>query len=68
LKSFVVYVLVFLMFSTSSLYFLVAIFGETIETGEAHGWQLVEGQEETEEPGHEENQEEALIGLGIFLI
>jgi len=56
------------MFSTSSLYFLVAIFGETIETGEAHGWQLVEGQEETEEPGHEENQEEALIGLGIFLI
>jgi hypothetical protein len=48
------------MFSTSSLYFLVAIFGEAIETGEAHGWQLVEGQEETEEPGHEENQEEAL--------
>lgn len=48
------------MFSTSSLYFLVAIVGEAIETGEAHGWQLVEGQEETEEPGNEENQEEAL--------
>jgi len=48
------------MFSTSSLYFLVAIFGEAIETGEAHGWQLVEGQEETEEPGHNESQEEAL--------
>jgi hypothetical protein len=49
------------MFSTSSLYFLVAIFGETIETGEAHAWQLVEGQErETTESGHNESQEEAL--------
>jgi len=49
------------MFSTSSLYFLVAIFGENIETGEAHGLQLVEGQEgETTESGHNESQEETL--------
>lgn len=34
------------MFSTSSLYFLVAIFGESIESSEAHGLQLVEGQED----------------------
>lgn len=32
------------MFSTSALYFSVAIFGERIETNEAHGLQLVEGQ------------------------
>jgi len=43
------------MFSTSSLYFLVAIFGENIESSEAHGLQLVEGQEE--ETGHNEEQE-----------
>jgi len=46
------------MFSTSSLYFLVAIFGGSIESSEAHGLQLVEGQEnETRESGHNENQE-----------
>jgi hypothetical protein len=46
------------MFSTSSLYFLVAIFGESIESGEAHGLQLVEGQEdESTESEHNENQE-----------
>lgn len=45
------------MFSTSSLYFLVAIFGG-IESSEAHGMQLVEGQEnETTESAHNENQE-----------
>ena len=50
------------MFSTSSLYFLVAIFGESIEGGEAHGLQLVEGQEdETTESGHNEEQEAAEI-------
>jgi len=50
------------MFSTSALYFLVAIFGESIETGEAHGLQLVEGQEdETTESGHNEEQEAAEI-------
>jgi uncharacterized membrane protein YeaQ/YmgE (transglycosylase-associated protein family) len=49
------------MFSTSSLYFLVAIYGESIESGEAHGLQLAEGQEEeTAESEHNENQEEAL--------
>jgi hypothetical protein len=48
------------MFSTSSLYFLVAIFGENIESSEAHGLQLVEGQEEeTSESGHNEEQEAA---------
>jgi len=50
------------MFSTSSLYFLVAIFGESIESSEAHGLQLVEGQEEeTPESGHNEEQEAAEI-------
>ena len=48
------------MFSTSSLYFLVAIFGESIESSEAHGLQLVEGQaEKTTESGHNEGQEAA---------
>ena len=47
------------MFSTSSLYFLVAIFGESIESSEIHGLQLVEGQEnENTESGHNEKQEE----------
>jgi hypothetical protein len=46
------------MFSTSSLYFLVAIFGESIESNEAHGLQRVHGQKnETRESGHNENQE-----------
>ena len=46
------------MLSTSALYFLVAIFGERIESSEAHGLQVVEGQkEETGEPPHNENQE-----------
>ena len=45
------------MFSTSSLYFLVAIFGESIESSEAHGLQLVEGQEnETTESGTMRNK------------
>jgi len=46
------------MFSTSSLYFIVAIFGERIETSEAHGMQFVDGQgDETAESSHKENQE-----------
>lgn len=46
------------MFSTSSLYFLVAIFGESIGSSEAHGLQLVGGQEnETTESGYNEEQE-----------
>src|SRR4029079_14502782 len=46
------------MFSTSALYFLVAIYGESIERREAHGLQPVEGQEnETAEPGHSEAKE-----------
>lgn len=46
------------MFSTSSLYFIVAIFGERVESGEAHGLLFVEGQEdETAESAHTENQE-----------
>ncbi len=47
------------MFSTSILYFSVAIFGERIESNEAHGLQLAEGQAEgeTTESGHNESQE-----------
>jgi hypothetical protein len=46
------------MFSTSSLYFLVAIFGEGIEKSEAHGLEPLEGQEsEITESGHNETQE-----------
>ena len=46
------------MFSTSSLYFLVSIYGESIESSEAHGLQIVEGQEdETKESEHNEEQE-----------
>lgn len=49
------------MFSTSSLYFLVAIFGESIESSEAHALQLVKGQEEeTTEPEHNENQKQSI--------
>jgi hypothetical protein len=48
------------MFTTSALYFVVAIFGERIETGEAHLVLFVEGQEdETAEPAHNEDQEKA---------
>jgi hypothetical protein len=50
------------MFSTSSLYILVSIYGESIENSKAHGLQLVEGQEEeTTESGHNEEQEGAEI-------
>jgi len=49
------------MFSTSALYFLVAIYGESIEGREAHGVQLVEGQEEAAEPDHNEEEEAAEI-------
>jgi hypothetical protein len=45
------------MFSTSSLYFLVAIYGESIESSEADGLQIVEGQEdETTQSEHNEEQ------------
>ncbi len=48
------------MFSTSAMYFLVAIFGESIESSEAHGLQIVQAQEnETEESEHNETEEEA---------
>lgn len=51
----------FLIFSTSALYFSVAIFGEKIETNEAHGLQIAEGQTEgeTTESDHNEGQESA---------
>ena len=47
------------MFSTSVLYFSVAIFSERIETNEARGLQIAEGQKEgeTTESGHNESQE-----------
>ena len=61
MKSFLVYIITFLTFSTSSLYFLVAVFGESIETSEAHGLQLIKGQKnETTESAHNENQEKTL--------
>jgi hypothetical protein len=45
------------MFSASSLYFLVAIFGESIESDEIHISQPVEGQEEVvTESGRNESQ------------
>lgn len=45
------------MFSASSLYFLVAIFGESIESDETHISQPVEGQEEVvNESGRNESQ------------
>jgi uncharacterized membrane protein YeaQ/YmgE (transglycosylase-associated protein family) len=45
------------MFSTSSLYFLVAIFGESVESDETHNLQPVERQEEVvNESGHNESQ------------
>jgi cation transport ATPase len=60
LKSYLIYILVFLMFSTSAMYFLVAILGESIESSEAHGLQIVQAQEnETEESEHNETEEEA---------
>jgi hypothetical protein len=48
------------MFSTCSLYFLVAIFGEGIESSEAHGLQLVEGQEEESTESEQNENQEAL--------
>lgn len=52
----------FLMFSTSSLYFLVSIFGESIESSEPRASQQVKGQEdETPESGHNEEQQAAEI-------
>ena len=46
------------MFSTSSQYFLVSKYGESIESSKAHGLQLVEVQEdETTESEHNEEQE-----------
>lgn len=58
MKPFLVYIITFLIFSTSSLYFLVAIFGESIESTEARALQLVEGQEnETTESAHQIQEE-----------
>ncbi len=57
MRPLLVYFIAILMFSTSALYFSVAIFGERIETNEAHGLQLVEGQTEgeTTESAHNES-------------
>jgi hypothetical protein len=60
LKSWLVYFTALLLFTTSALYFLVAVFGERIETGETHGQVFVQRQEnETTESTHNEGQEEA---------
>ena len=62
MKALLVYFVAFLMFSTSSLYILVSIYGESIESSKVNGLQLVEGQEEeTTESGHNEEQEGAEI-------
>jgi hypothetical protein len=59
MKSYLVYIITFLMFSSSVLYFLVAILGESLEGGEVHGLQVVQGQEdETVESEHNESEEE----------
>ena len=60
MKPILIYIIVFLMFSTSALYFLVALFGESIESSEAHGLQIVQAQEnESEESEHNESEEQA---------
>jgi hypothetical protein len=61
LKSYLVYFIALLMLSTSALYFIVSTFGESVESSDAHGLQLVEGQEEeeTEESEHNEAVEES---------
>lgn len=57
MKSLLVYIITFFMFSASSLYFLVAIFGESIESDETYISQPVEGQEEVvNESGRNESQ------------
>ena len=57
MKSLLVYIITFLMFSASSLYFLVAIFGDSIESDETHISQPVEGQEEVvNESGRSESE------------
>ena len=48
------------MFSTSSLYFLVAIFGESIESDQTHISQLTQGQNETEETSEQRISEKIL--------
>lgn len=48
------------MFSASSLYFLVAIFGESMESDETHISQPVEGQEEV---GNESGRNESQVAL-----
>ena len=58
MKSILVYIITFFMFSTSSLYFLVAIFGESIENDQTQVSQLAEVQKENvNESGQNENQE-----------
>ena len=52
------------MFSTSSLYFLVAIFGESIESDQTHISQLAEGQvENVGESGQNETRETSEQGI-----
>jgi hypothetical protein len=59
MKSLLVYFIAVLMLCTSGLYFAVAIFGERIESGEAHVLQIVGAQtvEEAGEPVHNESEE-----------
>src|SRR5262245_38228860 len=45
------------MLITSALYFAVAIFGEKVESNEAHFLQIVRGQTEVDEAMHNESEE-----------
>jgi hypothetical protein len=57
LKTLLAYFLAVLMLITSALYFAVAIFGERVESNEAHFLQLARGQTEGDEAIHNESKE-----------
>lgn len=64
MKSLLVYIITFFMFSTSSLYFLVAFFGESIESDQTHVLQLADGQKENViESGQNETDETSEQGI-----
>ena len=64
MKSLLVYIITFFMFSTSSLYFLVAIFGESIESAQTHVSQLAEEQiENVSQSGQNETGETSELGI-----
>lgn len=60
MKSILVYIITFFMFSTSSLYFLVAIFGESIEDDQTQVSQLAEVQKENVNESMQNESQELL--------